>query len=118
MTPEQRIVTGIAVFLLWALILHLVRRHRLGISQGLLWSGLLLGALLVLAVPGLLGAVTAVTRARFPVSGITLIALLIITLFLFYFSLVTHQLKRRYVELVRSMALLERRLEGRGRPRR
>lgn len=114
MTPHQRLITAILLVPLLVIVLRLVRRQQLGVSLGLLWSGLLLGALLILAVPGLLEGITALIGAVFPVSAITLLALFIITLFLFYFSLVVQRLARKHVELVRALALMEHRLRDRG----
>ncbi len=112
MTPEQRFVTGVLLALLLAVVFRLVRRHHLGVSLGLLWSGLLFGALMVLVVPGLLDGITTLTRAKFPVSAMTLLTLVIMTLFLFYFSLLIQRLERKYAQLVRSIALMEHRLRN------
>ena len=114
MTPHQRLITALMLVPLVVIVLVLVRRQKLGVSMGVLWSGLLLGALLILAVPGLLERITALTGAVFPVSAITLLALLVIALFLFYFSLVVQRLGRKHVELVRTLALMEHRLRERG----
>ena len=110
MTLEQRIVTGILLVLLLVVVFRFVHRQRLGVGLGLVWTGLLLGALIILAVPGLLEGITALTKARFPVSAMTLLALVVITLFLFYFSVLIHRLERKHAQLVRSVALMERRL--------
>ena len=114
MIPEQRIVTSGLVILLLMIVLVLVQRQKLGVSLGLIWSGLLMGGLVILAVPGLLEAVTALTGAKFPVSGVTLLALVIIALFFFYFSIIIQRLERKHAQLVRAIALMEHRLREPG----
>jgi len=115
MLPEQRLVTAIIVMVLLVIVLRLVRRQRLSVTSGLLWTGLLIAGLAILAVPGLLEGITALTGAKFPVSAITLLAFVVITLFFFYFSIVVQRLERRHVELVRTIALMEHRLRERPR---
>ena len=55
MTPVQRLVTGVLVILFLLLVLRFVHQQRLGVSLGFLWVGLLLGALMILAVPSGVG---------------------------------------------------------------
>jgi hypothetical protein len=64
---------------------------------------------MILAVPGLLEGITALTGAKFPVSAMTLLTLVIITLFLFYFSLLVQRLERKHAQLIRAIAIMERR---------
>ena len=111
MTPQQRLIVGALLFLLLLVVLTCVRRKLLSVTQGLLWSGLLLGAASILAVPGWLELVTRLTGAVLPVSALTLLSLLILTVFLFYFSLVTHRLNRRHIDLARAVALMEHRMK-------
>jgi len=113
MLPEQRLVTAIIVIVLLVIVLRLVRKHKLSVTLGLLWTGLLLAGLAILAVPGLLEGITLLTGAKFPVSAITLLAFVVITLFIFYFSIVTQRLERRHVDLVRTIALMEHQLRER-----
>jgi hypothetical protein len=116
MILEQRIVTGILLILLLVTVLRLVHRQQLSVSMALLWSGLLTGAMLILAIPGLLEEITRLTGAKFPVSAMTLLALVVITLFFFYFSLVLQRLERKNTQLVRSIALMEHRLRDQRAP--
>jgi len=112
MLPQQRLITAILLMLLLVIVLRLVRRQQLGVTLGLVWTGLLVAALVILAIPGLLEGLTALTGAKFPVSAVTLLALVVISLFFFYFSIVIHKLERKHVQLVRTIALMEHRLRS------
>jgi hypothetical protein len=67
----------------------------------------LAGALALLGIPGLLDWLTVLTRARFPVSAATLLALVVIVLFLLYVSIVLHRIESRQIALVRALAVAE-----------
>jgi hypothetical protein len=65
-------------------VLDLVRRDRLYVGYGIIFIGAILGAILVLSWPSLLALVTRAVGAVFPVSALTLLALLFVVLMLIY----------------------------------
>ena len=107
MTPEQRILVAVLIGFLLIVVARLVHRQRIAVPVGVAWTVVLVGALALLGIPGLLDWLTALTRARFPVSAATLMALVVIVLFLLYVSIVLHRVESRQIALVRALALTE-----------
>src|SRR4029453_7491000 len=84
MTTQGIIVLIVVGLTLLAWILDLVRRDRLYVGYGIIFIVTILGALLVLLVPPLLGGITRLVGALFPASALTLLALCFIIFMLVY----------------------------------
>lgn len=91
------------LFLLW--ILNLVRRDRLYVGYGVMFVLIILGAIVVLAVPALLTFVTHLVGAIFPTSALTLIALCFIVFMLVYILTQVTLLSNRVAAVVQQIAI-------------
>ena len=102
----QGIIVLIAVgltLLVW--ILDLVRRDRLYVGYGIIFIVTILGALLVLLVPPLLGGMTRLVGALFPASALTLLALCFIVFMLVYVLAQITVVSNRLVIVVQELAI-------------
>ena len=102
----QGIIVLIAVgltLLVW--ILDLVRRDRLYVGYGIIFIVTILGALLVLLVPPLLGGITRLVGALFPASALTLLALCFIVFMLVYVLAQITVVSNRLVIVVQELAI-------------
>ena len=102
----QGIIVLIAVgvtLLVW--ILDLVRRDRLYVGYGIILMVAILGALLLLAVPPLLGWTTRLVGALFPASALTLLALCFIVFMLVYILAQVTVVSNRLALLVQELAI-------------
>jgi hypothetical protein len=102
----QGIIVLIAVgltLLVW--ILDLVRRDRLYVGYGIIFIVTILGALLVLLVPPLLGGMTRLVGALFPASALTLLALCFIVFMLVYVLAQITVVSNRLVTVVQELAI-------------
>ena len=102
----QGIIVLIAVgltLLVW--ILDLVRRDRLYVGYGIIFIVTILGALLVLLVPPLLGGMTRLVGALFPASALTLLALCFIVFMLVYVLAQITVVSNRLMIVVQELAI-------------
>jgi len=102
----QGIIVLIAVgltLLVW--ILDLVRRDRLYVGYGIIFLLTILGALLVLVVPALLGGITRLVGALFPASALTLLALCFIVFMLVYVLAQITVVSNRLAIVVQELAI-------------
>jgi hypothetical protein len=102
----QGIIVLIAVgltLLVW--ILDLVRRDRLYAGYGIIFLFTILGALLVLVVPALLGGITRLVGALFPASALTLLALCFIVFMLVYVLAQITVVSNRLAIVVQELAI-------------
>ena len=102
----QGIIVLIAVgltLLVW--ILDLVRRDRLYVGYGIIFLLTILGALLVLVVPALLGGITRLVGALFPASALTLLALCFIVFMLVYVLAQITVVSNRLAMVVQELAI-------------
>lgn len=105
MTLQGSIVLiGIGLTLLiW--ILDLVRRDRLYVGYGVIFIATILGALIVLAVPPLLGWLTRLVGAVFPASALTLLALCFLVFMLVYVLAQVTIVSNRLALVVQELAI-------------
>ena len=105
MTSQGIIVLIVVGLTLLAWILDLVRRDRLYVGYGIIFIITILGALLVLLVPPLLGGITRLVGALFPASALTLLALCFIIFMLVYVLAQITVVSNRLVIVVRELAI-------------
>ena len=98
MTSQGIIVLIVVGLTLLAWILDLVR-------YGIIFIGTILGALLVLLVPPLLGWITRLVGALFPASALTLLALCFIVFMLVYVLAQITVVSNRLVIVVQELAI-------------
>jgi hypothetical protein len=111
MTVQGQIVVSIlaVIGLIW--ILRLISDRKLSLESGLLWIAIMVGAIILMAFPGLLRLITDAVGAKFEVSAITLLALAFFLALSVNFSIRISVLSRRLTELSRYVALLEYKLD-------
>ena len=105
MTTQGTIVLIAVGVTLLVWILDLVRRDRLYVGYGIILMVAILGALLLLAVPPLLGSITRLVGALFPASALTLLALCFIVFMLVYILAQVTVVSNRLALLVQELAI-------------
>jgi hypothetical protein len=105
MTTQGIIVLIVVGLTLLAWILDLVRRDRLYVGYGIIFIVTILGALLVLLVPPLLGGITRLVGALFPASALTLLALCFIIFMLVYVLAQITVVSNRLATVVQELAI-------------
>jgi hypothetical protein len=107
MTTQGIIIIDLAGLALIVLIINLMRTHKLYVGYAAIWLLSTAGLLLTVSIPSLLDSVTEVVGAVFPVSALTLLALIFIIVVLIFFSVKLTSLSERQAELVQAFALRE-----------
>jgi len=105
MTTQGIIVLMVVGLTLLFWILDLVRRDRLYVGYGIMFILIILGALLVLVVPPLLGGITRLVGALFPASALTLLALCFIVFMLVYVLAQITVVSNRLATVVQELAI-------------
>jgi len=105
MTTQGTIVLIALGLILLFWILDLVRRDRLYAGYGIMFIVTILGALLVLLAPPLLGGITRLVGALFPASALTLLALCFIVFMLVYVLAQITVVSNRLVIVVQELAI-------------
>src|SRR5262249_11569576 len=105
MTTQGTIVLIAVGLTLLFWILDLVRRDRLYVGYGIILIVAILGVLLVLVVPPLLGWITRLVGALFPASALTLLALCFIVFMLVYILAQISIVSNRLALLVQELAI-------------
>tara|TARA_B100001964_G_C14212160_1_gene590996 strand:+ start:1105 stop:1548 length:444 start_codon:yes stop_codon:yes gene_type:complete len=110
-TFQGVLVIDFILLLLIVAVVYLVARRQLYVGYAVIWIGVFLVAGLLVSVSPLLNALTFLLGAEFPVSALTLVALLFITLVLLYFSAQLSILGDQVTKLVQHIGIsdLERR---------
>ena len=111
-------VAALAVVVVIAVVIELIRRHKLQERYALLWivTGIVM---LVLAVwRGALYGLAHVTGVAYPPSALYMVAGLFVLVVLLHYSIVLSRLSDQNKTLAQRIALLEERIRERDRPRR
>ena len=107
------ILLGLAigiVLLLWGV--NLIRQDRLYVGYGVIFVCGTLAAMIVLAVPPLLGAVTRASAALLPVAALSLVPLVIFTFLMVYIFAQISILSNRVMRLTQELAIRNARQDG------
>jgi hypothetical protein len=107
MTPQGTLVALVCIGILMLLVLRLTIRGRLYVGYSAIWFTCLAAGALLLILPPLLQFLTRAVGAVFPVSAVTLLALLFIFLVLIYFSYQLTILGDRITNIAQHIALRE-----------
>lgn len=107
MTTQGILIIDFAGLVLIALIINLVRTHKLYVGYAAIWLLSTVGLLLTVSIPWWLATVTEAVGAVFPVSALTLLALIFIIVVLIFFSVKLTTLSERQTELIQELALRE-----------
>ena len=105
MTTQGTIIIDLAGLALIALLVNLVRTRQLYVGYAAIWLLSTAGLLLTVSLPSLLRLVTDAAGAVFPVSALTLLALLFIIVMLIFFSVKLTTLAEHQTELIQTVAL-------------
>jgi hypothetical protein len=105
MTTQGILIIDLAGLALIALIVNLVRTRKLYVGYAAIWLVSTVGLLLTVSIPSLLGVVTEAAGAVFPVSALTLLALIFIIVMLIFFSVKLTILSEHQTELIQTFAL-------------
>ncbi len=105
MTTQGIIIIDLAGLALIALLVNLLRTRKLYVGYAAIWMVSTAGLLLTVSIPSLLGVVTEAAGAVFPVSALTLLALIFIIVMLIFFSVKLTTLSERQSELIQTFAL-------------
>ena len=105
MTLQGTLVAMVSLLGLAAFVVRLTLRGRLYVGYATIWLACLAAGGSLLAVPSLLGYVTAAVGAIFPVSAVTFLALVGIFLVLIYFSCQLTILSNRVTAMAQYVAL-------------
>jgi hypothetical protein len=106
-TTQGIIIIDLAGLALIVLLVNLVRTQKLHVGYAAIWLLSTAGLLLTVSLPFLLDAVTGAVGAVFPVSALTLLALLFIIVVLIFFSVKLTILSERQTEFIQAFALKE-----------
>jgi hypothetical protein len=90
-----------------ALIVNLVRTHRLHVGYGVIWLLAVLAPMIIISLRPLLMLVTQAVGAIYPASALSLLAFVFIFLMLIFFSVQLSIIADRQVEIAQSQALQE-----------
>lgn len=115
MTTQGIIVVALAAIVLALWVMNLVRRGRLWVGYGVMFVVAAAASMVTVSVPAVLAVVTALVGAVFPVSALTLIAVIgMAFLFVYVLSQLTI-LANRVATLVQELGMERARqhLEGR-----
>jgi len=107
MSTQGIIIIDIVGLALIALIINLVRTQKLYVGYAAIWLLSATGLLCIVSIPSLLDLVTAIVGAVFPVSALTLLAFVFMTIVLIFFSVKLTILSERQIELTQALALRE-----------
>jgi hypothetical protein len=107
MTPHGTLVALAGVLGLIAFVVRLTLKGRLYVGYAAMWLVCLAAGGLLLVVPPLLRYLTVAVGAIFPVSAVTLLALIGIFLVLIYFSCQLTILSNRVTAIAQHIALRE-----------
>jgi hypothetical protein len=113
MTFQGTIVLLLIGIVLVGWILDLVRRDRLYVGYGVVFSLAIVGVMSVLLVPTLLAVVTRLVGAIFPASALTLLALCFIVFMLVYVLTQVTIVSNRLAVVVQELAVLRAREQAR-----
>jgi len=104
---QKIIISGIllAVFLF---IMALVYRRRLRVSQGILWSVLIVFAMIIIDMPGLLDLTARLMGVTTGISALTILGFLGLVLTIVLQAVKIAELDKRLVDLVRQLAIKEK----------
>jgi hypothetical protein len=91
-----------------ALVVQLLRTHKLYVSYAVFWLLLIVGLMVVNSIPSLSTLAVKVTRALFSQAGPGLLAFFLILSVLFVMSINLSVLHARQIELIQRLALSER----------
>ena len=105
MTTQGIIIIDLAGLALIALLVNLVRTRKLYVGYAAIWLLSTAGLVLTVSIPSLLGIVTDAAGAVFPVSALTLLALIFIIVMLIFFSVRLTTLSEHQTELIQAFAL-------------
>jgi uncharacterized protein DUF2304 len=105
MTTQGIIIIDLAGLALIVLLVNLVRTRQLYVGYAAIWLLSTAGLLLTVSLPSLLRIVTDAAGAVFPVSALTLLALLFIIVMLIFFSVKLTTLAEHQTELIQTVAL-------------
>jgi hypothetical protein len=100
------IVLGLSigiVLLLW--VVNLIRQDRLYVGYGVIFVFGTLAAMIVLAVPPLLGTVTRASAALLPVAALSIVPLVIFTFLMVYIFAQISILSNRVMRLTQELAI-------------
>jgi hypothetical protein len=90
-----------------ALIINLVRTHRLYVGYGILWLVAVVGLMVMVSHQSLLAWITFIVGARFPASTLSLLAFVFIFGLLIFFSMQLSQISNRQIDMIQALALRE-----------
>jgi Uncharacterized conserved protein (DUF2304) len=107
MTTQGIIIINLAGLALIILIVNLMRTHKLYVGYAAIWLLATAGLLVTISIPAVLDSVTDAVGAVFPVSALTLLALIFIIVVLIFFSVQLTTLSERQTELIQDLALKE-----------
>ncbi|MFO7964785.1 MAG: DUF2304 domain-containing protein [Desulfobacterales bacterium] len=94
-------------FVLIILIVNLVRTRKLHVGYGVIWLLAVSAMMIMISFRPLLISVTMAVGATYPASALSLLAFILIFLFLIFFSVQLSAIAERQVELAQSHALRE-----------
>jgi len=104
---QKIIIDGLLAIVLLA-IMALVYRRRLRVSQGVVWSVLIIIALVIITVPGLLDLVSRLMGVATGISALTILGFLGLVLTIVIQAVKIAELDKRLTDLVRQIAIKER----------
>jgi hypothetical protein len=90
-----------------ALIINLVRTHRLYVGYGIMWLVAVVGLMVMVSLQPLLAWITLLVGARFPASTLSLLAFVFIFGVLIFFSMQLSQISNRQIDLIQALAIKE-----------
>lgn len=105
MTLQGIFLIDFLALLFVAGVLFLLRSGRIYAGYAALWITSTLALAVLISVPPLLGLVTAMVGAVFPVSALTLLAFVLIFVVLVLFSVKLTELHERQIELIQKLSL-------------
>ena len=105
MTPQGTLVALACIAMLILLVVRLTMSGRLFVGYSVIWLACLAAGAMLLLVPPLLQLVTRGVGAIFPVSAVSLLALVFIFLVLIYFSCQLTILSDRVTAIAQHVAL-------------
>jgi hypothetical protein len=88
-----------------ALMINLLRTHRLNVGYSLTWIAATLAAMVIVSVPSLLDLLPRLVGAEYPASALSLLAFLFIFLVLIFMSVRLSHLSARQIELVQMLSI-------------
>jgi hypothetical protein len=111
MSTQGILLIDFVAFGLILLTLNLLRSHMLTLGYAFIWLVALVGIILIVSIPQLMGLITILVGAIFPASAISLVAFVFIFVVLIFFSVQISIMSKRQVDLIQSIAMLELSIE-------